>query len=299
MARAIRIDFLGALHHVIIKGNRGGDIFYNAKDREKFLSRLSLLIKRYDFTLYAYCLMDNHVHLLIETGSTPLSKLMGELLTHYVQGFNKKWNKKGHLLGDRYKSILVDKKQYLLVLARYIHLNPVKAKIVALPEEYPWSSYKEYISVPHLVSPSLVLSYFKNVEEFKRFTLEGIKKKKPPLKKVQNYLVYGTKEFMHQTLEKVRKERRRKGRKAKKIKVSDVDNFLKEKYGKQIEDIGNYSKEPLKKVAVALLRERVHLTFKEISRIFKTTPQSIHKLYHASSVMGEKLEEFERWIEKS
>ncbi len=299
MARAIRIDFPGALHHVIVKGNRGGDIFYNANDREKFLSRLSLLIKRYDFTLYAYCLMDNHTHFLIETGSTPLSKLMGEFLTHYVQGFNKRWNKKGHLLGDRYKSILVDKKQYLLVLVRYIHLNPVKAKIVALPEEYPWSSYKEYISVPHLISPSLVLSYFKNVEEFKKFTIEGIKKKKPPFIKVQNYLVYGTKEFMHQTLEKVRKERRKKGRKAKKIKVSDVDNFLKEKYGKQIKGIEKYSRDPVRKIAVVLLRDRVHLTFGELARIFKTTPQSLHKLYHTSNVTGKELKEFEQWMEKS
>lgn len=299
MPRAIRIDFPGALHHIIVKGNRGGDIFYNAEDREKFLSHLSSLIKRYNFTIYAYCLMDNHTHLLIETGSTPLSKLMGEFLTHYVQGFNKRWNKKGHLLGDRYKSILVDKEQYLLVLTRYIHLNPVKAKIVALPEEYPWSSYREYVDTPHLVSPSLVLSYFKNIEEFKRFTLEGIRKRKPSFTRVQNYLVYGTKKFMHQTLENVRKERREKSRKRKKIKVSDVDNFLKEKYGKQIKDIENYSKKSLKKLAVVLLRERVHLTFKEMARIFKTTPQSIHRLYHASSNTKKELEEFERWIEKS
>jgi len=298
MARAIRIDFPGALHHVIVKGNRDGDIFYNANDKKLFLSQLSSLVKKYGFTLYAYCLMDNHIHLLIETGDITLSKLMGELLTRYVQGFNKRWNKKGHLLGDRYKSILVDKESYLLVLVRYIHLNPVKAGIVKLPKEYPWSSYREYLKTSKFISTSIVLSYFKDVDAFRKFTIEGIKKRNPSFIKVQNHLVYGDKEFMGKILDRIEEERRGKQRKVMQIKVSDVNDFLIETYQRQIEDIEKYTKDPIRRIAVVLLRDRVHLTFKEISKIFNISSQAVHKIYN--NVLGQKkiLKMFSQWMEK-
>jgi len=163
MPRPLRIDYAGALHHIIVKGNNGIDIFADNSDRKKQLEILSSLVKKYNFKVYAYCLMRNHIHLLIETGNTPLSKLMRELLTSYVQYFNKRWNRKGHLLGDRYKSILVDKDAYLLTLQRYIHLNPVKAKIVKHPVDYMWSSYREYMGLQStFIDTMTVLAYFKN-----------------------------------------------------------------------------------------------------------------------------------------
>jgi len=298
MARALRIDYLGALHHVIVKGNNGINIFSDNSDRKKLLKSLSSIVKRYNFKVYAYCLMSNHIHLLIETGNAPLSKLMGEFLTGYVQYFNKRWNRKGHLLGDRYKSILVDKDTYLFTVQRYIHLNPVKAKIVKHPVDYMWSSYREYMGLEKntFVDTSIVLSYFNNdSRKFEEFTLEGIKfLEVPQPKRVQNRIVYGNEDFMKKILRKLEKERRKK--RVKRIDINDIYRFLLEEYGFDIKKFKKWSRDIRKSILILLLKERGHLKHREISYILKISKplivKDLKKIEDKEALLGK----FDKWI---
>ena len=295
MPRPLRVDYPGALHHVIFKGNEGRVIFWEDRDREEFLKMLKELTRRYRFILYAYCLMDNHVHLLIETAHEPLSRFMQRLLTRYVQWFNKRHNRSGHLLGDRYKSILVDKDRYFLAVLRYIHLNPVRARMVSMPEEYPWSSYREYLGEAKIVSTALGLSYFSSLDEFIDFTLSGIEEGLPEVKKVQDYVVYGDEAFIKKVLKMLEKERRKK-RTEVKITPELVNRFLREKYGREIEDVIKFKKDAVRTWGVVLLRDRTHLTWKEIGEKIHTSPAGAKLTYARAEGKKKILEEFDKWI---
>jgi putative transposase len=145
MARALRITFPGAFYHVTSRGNERKAVFKSKRDREKFLEYLESATLRYDARIYAYCLMDNHYHLLLETPSGNLPQIMRHINGAYTTYFNVKRERSGHLFQGRYKAILVDIDEYAKELSRYIHLNPVRAKIVQTPEKYSWSSYQFYI----------------------------------------------------------------------------------------------------------------------------------------------------------
>lgn len=145
MARKPRIHFPGAFYHVIARGNRHQKIFIDDQDYQRYLSFLKEYKKKYECILYAYVLMPNHVHLLVEVGETPLSRLMQNLQFRYTRNFNIRYRKWGHLFQGRYKAILCQKDSYFLELSAYIHLNPVRAGLVKDPLRYPWSSYRIYV----------------------------------------------------------------------------------------------------------------------------------------------------------
>ena len=143
MARPIRIESAGALYHVIVRGNERKAVFRDDGDRNDYLGRLGHYGEKFGFRLLAYCLMDNHVHLAIETGKAPLSRIMAGLQSSYTQYFNRRHKRVGHLFQGRYKAFLIQRDRYALALLRYIHENPVKAGIVASPQEYRWSSDRQ------------------------------------------------------------------------------------------------------------------------------------------------------------
>jgi len=131
------------------------------QDRTEYLARVKRYREKNGFVLYAYVLMSNHVHLLIETPKEPLSKIMQLINFTYTQYFNKKYGKVGHLFQGRYKALLCDRDEYLLALVRYIHLNPVRVKMANRPEEYKWSSHHDYVKESNgLVSTERVLRLF-------------------------------------------------------------------------------------------------------------------------------------------
>ena len=146
MARKPRIQYSGAFYHIIVRGNQRQNIFLEDADRLEYLERLKRYKKKCGFVLYAFVLMSNHVHLLLETPKDPIARIMQMLNFTYTQYFNKKYNKVGHLFQGRYKSYLCDKDNYLLGLVRYIHKNPVRAGLVENPDEYSWSSQGDYIA---------------------------------------------------------------------------------------------------------------------------------------------------------
>ncbi len=129
MARKPRIEFHGAFYHVITRGNQRQKIFKDKQDYIRYLAILSDYKERYKYFLYAYVLMNNHVHLLIQTQETPLSKILQGINQRYTIYFNRKYKTIGHLFQGRYKAILCDKDEYLLTLVKYIHNNPVRAGI--------------------------------------------------------------------------------------------------------------------------------------------------------------------------
>jgi REP element-mobilizing transposase RayT len=163
MARKPRIEFEGALYHVITRGNQRQQIFKGTDDYERYLRIIGDYKDRYDFVLYAYVLMENHVHLLMETREVPLSKILQGVNQSYTMYFNRRYATVGHLFQGRYKAMLCDKDSYLLSLVKYIHMNPVRAGRAKSPEAYPWSSHRSYVGGVReggVVDRELVLKIF-------------------------------------------------------------------------------------------------------------------------------------------
>ena len=163
MARPMRIEYEGAYYHILSRGNKQQAIFLTDQDRRTFLKTIGRMSERFDVTIFAYVLMDNHYHLLIRTNRSNLSKSMHWLGTTYTTIFNLRNFQNGHLFQGRFKSILVENEAYMLQLSYYIHRNPLRARIVQRLIDYPWSSYPAYAynrRCPIWLKTDLLLSQF-------------------------------------------------------------------------------------------------------------------------------------------
>jgi REP element-mobilizing transposase RayT len=145
MPRQMRILSKSKVYHIMLRGNEKKDIFLDDEDREKFLSTIRDKNKENKWLIYAYCLMDNHVHLLINEGLDTIASIMKKINTSYAYYFNNKYKRVGHLLQDRFRSENIEDDSYLLAAVRYIHNNPVKAGIVKDASQYKWSSFNSYL----------------------------------------------------------------------------------------------------------------------------------------------------------
>ena len=213
MARPLRIEYEGAVYHVTSRGNERKNIFFTRRDYEKFSEYLYEGKKKFHFVLHCYVLMPNHYHLLIETPKKNLHSIMHYLNSSYSTYTNVKRKRSGHLLQGRYKSIVVDKDNYLLELSRYIHLNPVRAKIVNKPEDYSYSSYQAYISdqAEQIISKSNILGHFDGrvltaQERYKMFVEIGLNEDlENPLRNAYGGGILGDEDFVNEVLTKVDK----------------------------------------------------------------------------------------------
>lgn len=167
-----RIASEAEIYHVMARGTGKQIIYEDKDDRVVFLRMLRHAVKTHGVKLYAWCLMQNHFHLLIHGNLENLSQCMRELCGNYAQWFNKKAGRVGHLFQERYKSEPVDDEAYLLSVIRYIHENPQKAGICAM-SRYEWSSYREYATRPELCDTSFVLDILGGVEFFRKFHEES------------------------------------------------------------------------------------------------------------------------------
>ncbi|HKY06992.1 MAG TPA: transposase, partial [Candidatus Binatia bacterium] len=145
MARKPRVHFPGALYHVISRGNQRQAIYKDDSDHRRFQSLLGEAVKRHSITLYAYVLMPNHFHLLLEVSRTPLSKVMQSLLYRYTRHYNQRYARSAIYFRGVTGAILCDRDNYLMELIRYLHLNPVRARMVREPSRYRWSSHQDYL----------------------------------------------------------------------------------------------------------------------------------------------------------
>lgn len=182
MARPLRIEYDGALYHVTSRGNERKPIFKDDTDRELFLDILSHVTDRFNWLCHAYCLMDTHYHLVIETPDGNLSKGMRQLNGVYTQAFNRRYNRVGHLFQGRFKGILVQKDSHFLEVCRYVVLNAVRAKAVKHPRDWAWSSYRAtagQAAIPTCVTAEELLSHFGQrrigaQEKYREYVSEGI-----------------------------------------------------------------------------------------------------------------------------
>ena len=205
MARPLRIEFAGGLYHVTSRGNARQDIYADNHDRATFLNLVDRTRTRYDWYVHAYCLMSNHYHLLIETGTPTLSKGMKLLNGVYTQSFNHRHQRVGHLFQGRYKAILVDKESYLLELARYIVLNPVRARMFRSAADWKWSSYLETAGLADkasVLTTDWILSCFSNrkkqaQERYRKFVQAG-RNQPSPWEKLKNQIYLGDEEFIEE-----------------------------------------------------------------------------------------------------
>ena len=183
MPRRARLDYPGAYHHVMGRGIDGETVFRSSVDKQDFLSRLKFIQEKFNLLIFAWCIMNNHYHLFVQTGKVSLADCMRSLLTGYAVNYNRRHKRKGYLFQNRYKSIVVDADEYFLSLVRYIHLNPVKARVVPLGglKNYPWGGHGEVVGVNNvgLISRGEVLAYFgekeaRAIKSYQDFVAEGV-----------------------------------------------------------------------------------------------------------------------------
>jgi putative transposase len=216
MARKARAEVEGGLYHVITRGNNRRQIFNSPADYEKFLSLLAVQKIKLPFFLYAYCLMSNHVHLLIERQASAVGRIMHRLLTGYAQYYNRRYRQVGHPLQGRYKAILCQSDRYLSELVRYIHLNPVRARIVNQPEDYEYSSHRAYLGMepPGMVDVDPVLRHFgakKSIasERYRQFVAAGIQQGHcEEFYAADEGRILGTEEFIDATIHRIGEPKR-------------------------------------------------------------------------------------------
>ena len=156
------------VYHITIRGIDKQDIFLDEYDKHKFMSIIKETKEKYNYEIYSYCLMDNHVHLVIYDKEQKISKIMQSIEISYAFYFNMKYDRTGHLFQNRFFSKKIDDREYLKKVCRYIHQNPLKAGIEKT-EKYKWSSYNEYTQSPKIINNKLLLSVFsENIEEAKQ-----------------------------------------------------------------------------------------------------------------------------------
>jgi len=204
MARPLRIQFEGAVYHITSRGNAGNPIFLSDDDRALFLKILREAVERFGWICHAYCLMPNHFHLLVETPQANLSSGMRHLNGVYTQAFNRSHKRGGHIFQGRFKAVLIEKESHLLEAARYIVLNPVRARLAAHPRRWKWSSYRATsgeCSAPAFLTVDWLLQQFdahreRAIHAYRRFVQEG--RDVPLWDDVQGGALLGSETFMQE-----------------------------------------------------------------------------------------------------
>ncbi len=288
MARKPRIEFPGAFYHVISRGNQKQDIFLDKQDYKVFLKRICEYKEEYQFTLYAYVLMKNHFHLLVQAGEAGLSKIMQGLLLSYTQYFNLKYKKVGHLFQGRYKAILCNKDEYLLELIRYIHLNPVRAGYVDSPADYALSSHGCFVkdgagdAPAGMVDVGEALSYFSRDravagQKYRQFVNNGIDKRSDgKFYAVVDQRFLGSEVFVKEISRKV--EESFEGFVV--VGSEKIQKIVEKIFGVRLSDMigvrdnGNDAKA----VFACLCKRAGHMKNVEIARVLKCDPKTVTNL---------------------
>ncbi len=205
MSRPLRIEYPEAVYHLTSRGNARSNIYVTDTDRTEFLKILSQTCEHFNWHAYAWCLMGNHYHLVIETAEANLSRGMRHLNGVYTQTFNRTHKRVGHLFQGRYKAILVEKESYLLEVVRYVLLNPVRANMTKTADQYPWSSYRAMIdksATPDWLDKEWILGHYGKrlstaQKNFITFVREG--NKQPAIwEQLRQQLYLGDEKFVNQ-----------------------------------------------------------------------------------------------------
>lgn len=281
MARPLRLSFKNAFYHITARGHRKEKIFYDDKDKEVFIRKLSETLLRYSMNCYVYCLMDNHYHLFIKTAQPNLSQAIHYLNGSYANWFHTRYQLTGSIFQGRFKSILVEADSYALVLSAYIHLNPLRAGMIQKLKDYPWSSYLDYL---HLRKPqianldlSLVLRYFSPdpisaMKQYQEYLLQN-QQMEDPLTQSYRHIALGSNDFIEEIKLKIEKQ----GTKREIPVTRSVPFYHAEQILEKITDILKINQEIIfskergniyRQLALYLIRYFTSLTLSQIGQLF-------------------------------
>lgn len=277
MARPYRLQAEDCFYHITSRGDDRKKIFLSETDHKKFFEYLKTAKERFKFYLHSYCLMGNHYHLFLETPQPNLSRIMQYINTAYTSYYNVKRNKKGHLFQGRYKSILVEESAYFAELTRYIHLNPVRAKIVSYPYDYQWSSYKAYIQGKDdgLVDLDRVKQFLDmDFSQYSKF-VEDAKDYPDPCKNAYAGFILGSVKFIKDKLSLLKDDVESDDFSHKRavkniIEPKEVVNAVAAYFKSDPEQMCKSKKRPMtaRKAALYLLRRKTGLTNAQIGELF-------------------------------
>ncbi len=289
MARPLRLEFPGALYHLTARGNARQTIFEDDADRRRFLRLLGREVEQQGWLCYAYCLMDNHYHLLIETPEGNLVNGMRRLNGAYTQGFNRRHLRVGHLFQGRYKSIVVERDAYLKELCRYIVLNPVRAGMVEAAHQWRWSSYAETaraVARPRWLEVEAVWSLFGSSQQqarvaYRRFVRQGIKSPSP-WGELRGQMWLGGKEFLAKVerrlgalaMDEVPRAQRRPTRPT----AEELLDAVASTFDVPPSAVLDRSHQPSFRAAVYLLRRVGNLPLKEVASRAGVSPSRVSKI---------------------
>ena len=289
MARPLRLEFPGALYHITSRGNARQEIFLSDDDRTSFLNLLGREVKQQRWNCYAYCLMSNHYHIMIETPEGNLVLGMRRLNGAYSQEFNRRHGRVGHLFQGRYKSIIVDRESYLLELCRYVVLNPVRAGIVEQPGDWRWSSYLATIGETEKsdwLETNWILGQFsrakKRAEEaYKRFVADGVGGPSP-WRDLQGQIWLGEKAFLEKMERIIERENLEEVPLAQTIPSRPTRAAIFESVAKEfaitVEGLVERGDQDAYRAAVYLLRRVVNLSLKAVAGIFGVSPSRVSRI---------------------
>jgi putative transposase len=299
MARKPRLEFEGGLYHVITRGNQRQEIFRDDQDFRMYLNFLSDYKERYRFLLYAYVLMRNHVHLLLETEEIPLSRILQGVNQRYTMYFNRRYRTVGHLFQGRYKAILCDKDEYLLTLVRYLHYNPVRAKVARVPEEYPWSSERQYAKSNRdaIVDTTLVLRIFaEDLAEarrrYRKHMEEGATVFNEDLYKTVDQRILGGEEFVDRAMRRSQKSVV-PGRRRHEFSMAEMATGIGQLWGiglKELRDKGKKSKVMEGRKLLSLAARAYGYKGREVADFLRRDPAAVTGYLKDENSLRPKLE---------
>ncbi len=282
MARPLRIEYPGALYHVTSRGNAGRKIFRSDRDRRSFIDLLGSITDRFQWRCYAYCLMDNHYHLVIETPEANLAKGMRQLNGVYTQRYNWKHHKAGHIFQGRYKAIIVDRDSYLLELSRYVVLNPVRAHAAEKVEDWKWSSYRATAGiddVPLFLTVDPLLARFSTSRKracklYQRFVAEGISGTSP-WEELKGQIYLGDERFMERVKGLLRYDDHEIPRYQREAAKPDLHHLFADASSREERNKAIYAAHVVHRYTLQQIGDHVGLHYTTVSRIVKDEQQAM------------------------
>lgn len=310
MARRQRFHSPTSVYHVMLRGNDGQPIFFSEGDKSRMCLLLQQGVERFGHSIEAFCFMSNHIHLAIRVSEISISRIIHHLAFRFTRYINRHYKRVGHLFQGRFKSVLVDDEDYLKELIRYIHLNPVRAGIVADPQHYIWSSHRPYMGLCEFVwlSKDRVLMKFHHEREhaisnFKKFVLMGIGVETQfDFKSGCKRGVLGDTDFIDEVLTRVNKP-------VRKIELSDLIAKVCELHEiteKELRAPGKCAKQSQARAILAfLVRETNLLSLENLGKFLGRDPSGLTKLANRfeikstqNEVTSEKLKEMRYWLSR-
>ena len=254
MSKYLREFSNSKIYHIIIKGIDEGTIFYDDEDRSVFLNKLKITKKKYKYKVLAYCLMNNHVHLVISIENENLSKGIQSLIIRYASYFNRKYDRKGPFVQNRFNSKKVESQRYFLEVCRYVHRNPEKAGIEKT-DKYKWSSYHEYIGKEKIIDRRFLMHYLGN--------------------DINNFTEYTTKKESKQEVNRLAEFEM-----IRKLSDDIVIKIILEKFKfNSVDEIINYFKNEKNYEKIKVLKEIQGTNVTQISRIIRVSRHFVKKMW--------------------